>query len=147
MAPPAFSLEPDPAAAGGSRWLLAGSVTLAEGAELWRELSRVLGGHGDVTVDVARVDRVDGGGAALLAAAAAAHERRGGQVHYVGAGHDTARLLDLYDCGRGRPCARPEPAAPGMLAEIGDGTAEAFQTLRAIFAFVGDLVVGVLAAV
>jgi phospholipid/cholesterol/gamma-HCH transport system permease protein len=34
-----------------------------------------------------------------------------------------------------------------MLAEIGDATAEAFGTLRAILAFVGDLVVGVLAAV
>jgi phospholipid/cholesterol/gamma-HCH transport system permease protein len=146
MALPAFTLQPDPSSAAGSRWLLAGSVTLAAGDELWRALSAVLRGNGEVTVDVAGVERVDGGGAALLAAAAAAHERRGGQVLYVGATHDTAKLLDLYDCGRGRPCARPEPAAPGMLVEIGDATAEVFGTVRAIFAFVGDLVVGLLAA-
>jgi len=146
MALPAFTLQPDPTAT-GRRWLLAGSVTLAAGDELWRALSSVLRGDGEVTVDVAHVDRLDGGGAALLAAAAAAHERRGGHVLYVGATHDTARLLDLYDCGRGRPCARPEPAAPGMLAEIGEATTEVFGTLRAILAFVGDLVAGVLAAV
>ena len=146
MTAPAFTLNPDPAAA-RHRWLLAGSVTLAEGGPLWRALQAALPGGSAVELDVAGVDRLDGGGAALLAAAAAAHGRRGGSVQFVGARAETQRLLDLYDCANGEPCAKAQPATPGVLAEVGDFTVDAVGTVRAILAFLGDLVAGLAQAV
>lgn len=147
MSVPAFTLDRDDTPNAGDRWRLAGSVTLAEGGTLWHALQRALAGEGTVSLDLAGVERLDGGGAALLAAAAAAHVRRGGLVEFSGAKPETARLLAMYDCARGRPCERTEPAPPGLLHEVGEFTVEALATVRAILAFFGDLVVGLWQAV
>ncbi|HEX5054718.1 MAG TPA: MlaE family lipid ABC transporter permease subunit [Planctomycetota bacterium] len=132
----------------GSHLRLAGHLSLDEGAALWRQFEAALReiGAGDVNVDVAGVESLDGGAAALLAAGVAQHRVRGGDVSFVGAGRETARLLALYDCARGGPCERPWPRQPGLLTDIGSFTYVAVDTTRAILAFIGDLVVGVVQA-
>jgi phospholipid/cholesterol/gamma-HCH transport system permease protein len=143
----AFTLTQQPATAGSLRLCLGGALTLRDGAQLWRELGAAVRGHDDVEVDLAAVDRLEGGAAALLAATAMQHAERGGVLRYTGAQGSAARLLDLYDCGRGDPCERSQPRQPGLLSDIGTFAHDAVGTSRAILAFVGDLCVGVLQAV
>jgi ABC-type transporter Mla MlaB component len=111
----------------GRRLRLAGSLTLADGHLLWRDVSRALAGD-DATevaieVDCAGITRIDGGSAALLAALFAGARNRGAAVEIVGATRQTGRMLDLYDCRGGVPCAigewRQSRRAPGDLPHIG----------------------------
>ncbi|MBX3464437.1 MAG: MlaE family lipid ABC transporter permease subunit [Planctomycetes bacterium] len=145
--PPSFSLAVEPAPGGGPRLRLRGALTLRDGAALWQDLGGAIAGHGDVEVDLSGVDHLDGGAAALLAALAAGHAERGGVLHYTGAAGDTARLLELYACGRDGPCDRGAPRQPGLLEDIGTFAVGAVDTTRAILAFLGDLAVGLVQAV
>jgi phospholipid/cholesterol/gamma-HCH transport system permease protein len=145
MAHPSFSLSRTDAV-GGARCALSGHLTLDAGAVLWRELQSALGGRGAIDLELAGVDYLDGGAAALLAAAIAAHQARGGTVRLTGASPETARLLQLYECGRDGPCERGVPQPQGLLADVGDAAHQAVRTSQAILAFLGDLVVGVFAA-
>ncbi|MCU0866071.1 MAG: MlaE family lipid ABC transporter permease subunit [Planctomycetes bacterium] len=151
MADPSFTLQrTEPASSepnGAVRWVLHGHLTLDCGATLWRELQQALAPGAALELDLAGVDYLDGGAAALLTAALAAHQTRGGRVQLVGAGPETNRLLQLYDCGRGAPSGRPAPASRSLLGDVGDAAHGAVQTTRAILAFLGDLVHGLLAAV
>ncbi|MFN9948618.1 MAG: STAS domain-containing protein, partial [Planctomycetota bacterium] len=45
---------------------LAGVVTLADGSRLWRELRDAVAAAETARIDLAGVERLDGGGAALL---------------------------------------------------------------------------------
>ncbi|MBL9079548.1 MAG: ABC transporter permease [Planctomycetes bacterium] len=144
---PSFTLTREPAADGRLRLRLQGSLTLRDGARLWRDLAAACAGYAEVEVDLAAVERLDGGAAALLAGSALRQGERGGRIVWVGATGDTAKLLDLYDCGPGAPCERTEPRQPGLLADIGTFAIAAVDTTRQILAFVGDLVTGVLLAV
>jgi phospholipid/cholesterol/gamma-HCH transport system permease protein len=145
--PASFTLTSEPVTSGSLRLRLGGTLTLREGARLWRDLGAALQGQGDVEIDIAAVDRLEGGAAALLAARAMQHAEAGGRLRYTGAQADTARLLELYDCGQGAPCERSSPVQPGVLSDIGTFAHEAAGTTRAILAFIGDLVVGVVQAV
>lgn len=142
-----FTLTSEPAAAGSLRVRLGGALTLRDGARLWRDLGAAVHGHGDVEVDVAGVDRLDGAAAALLQATAMQHAEAGFVLRYTGARPDAARLLELYDCSRGAPCERGVPRQPGLLSDIGTFAHTAVGTSRAILAFLGDLVVGLVQAV
>jgi phospholipid/cholesterol/gamma-HCH transport system permease protein len=128
-------------------FVLHGRVTLDEGADLWRSLRKALRDGTHVEVDVAGVTRLDGGAAALIAAAVAEARGEGRAVTVTGAGRDVARLLDLYECGRGEPCGRAIPSHPSLLTEVGDFAVESWRSGRAILEFVGDLVAGTWAAV
>ena len=126
---------------------LQGHVTLAEGDVLWRQLRQVLGGATRAAMDVAAVTRLDGGAAALLQAVKAELRRAGGDLEFVGAGRDTARLLDLYDCARTGSCELEVPPRTTTLGDIGNFAVTAWRTTQAILAFLGDLVVGLAQAV
>ncbi|MEQ1634086.1 MAG: MlaE family lipid ABC transporter permease subunit, partial [Planctomycetota bacterium] len=97
-------------------------------------------------VDVAEVTVLDGGGAALLLSAVARARRGGRPVAVLGAAGEIARVLQLYDCPDVE-CMRAPPERRSFLAQIGDGAHDVIQQLRDILDFVGDLVVGLLAAV
>lgn len=141
-----FTLATEPAPEGTLRLVVRGALTLRDGKRIWRELGAATAGHGDVEVDLAGVDRLDGGAAALLAAIAGRHADAG-SLRYVGAQGDTAKLLDLYDCNRGEPCERAEPVRTSLLEDIGTWAIAATETVRSILAFLGDLVVGLGAAI
>jgi len=148
MADPAFTLVRDADSAGSSRRVrLSGALLLDDGVALWRELQAVVRGAKDVEIDVADVDRLDGGAAALLTTIAGQLAASGGALRWKNARGDTARLLDLYDCSHGGPCGRPQPREPGTFADIGDFVIRLGESLRAILAFIGDLVVGLVRAV
>ena len=129
-----------------------GTLTLRDGHQLWRDFETALRGatlpgSTEVEVDVSGVDLLDGGSAALLAAAAVQHEARGVVVRFAGAGPDTLRLLNLYDCRRSASCELPVPTQPGVLADIGNFTVDTVNQTRAILAFIGDLVAGTVHAI
>ncbi len=147
MAAPSFTLSSDPAAGGPLRLRLAGSVVLDDGAELWRSLRGAMRAATEVDLDLAAVDRLDGGAAALLAAIASEVTDRGGRMQFAGASPDVARLLDLYDCRRGGRCEKASPVQPGLLDDVGSFAHGAAATTKAILAFVGDLVTGVVQAI
>lgn len=148
MSAPGFHLETADAPDGGARLVLSGSLSLAEGAELWRQWHVAVRpiAAGELEVDVAGVTRLDGGAAALLGALAAARGRAGGVLKFVGASNETERLLALYQQA---PSTRNvlAPPATTVLGDIGDFAHRAAMTTKAILAFLGDLVVGAVAAV
>jgi phospholipid/cholesterol/gamma-HCH transport system permease protein len=148
MSAPGFHLETAGAADGRSRLVLSGSLSLAEGAELWRQwhvaVQKLVGG--ELEVDVTGVTRLDGGAAALLGALAAARGRDGGALKFVGASNETARLLALYEQAPATQAViAPQPTT--VLGDIGDFAHRFAMTTKAILAFLGDLVVGAVAAV
>lgn len=147
MPGPSFTLTREVVADGTVRVRLAGSLRLADGASLWREMKAAVPATGDVAVDVAAVDRLDGGAAALLTAIAGRTAVGGGRLTFHGASGDTARQLELYDCARGGPCDRTQPREPGLLSDVGDFAIHAVDTVRAILAFLGDLTAGLVLAV
>lgn len=147
MAAPGFTLSKAGSPHGPPAFVLAGHVTLADGAELWRQLRRSLGNDASqVDVDIGAVTYLDGGAAALLTAVAADRARVGGAVRFVNASGDAARLLELYDCERAGDCEREAPRST-VLGDIGNFAHEATKTTQAILAFIGDLVVGIVRAV
>lgn len=148
MPQPGFTLAMERADGGLCRLVLGGSLTLADGATLWREFQRLLRdqrGH-QLEVDVAGVHRLDGGASALLAALAAEQAHTGGAMRFTGATTEVLQLLDLYAARPGRH-EPPLPAPTTTLGDIGDFANTAVQTTKAILAFLGDLVVGMVAAV
>ena len=147
MSAPAFSLAPANGLDGVPRLSLAGQVTLADGAALWAQLLQALRGEQAVEVDLAAVDRLDGGAAALLHALAQKHAASGGVVRFTGARGETARLLELYACADGANCERRAPSQPGLLTDVGNFATESVSSTRAILAFSGDLVHGVVQAI
>lgn len=148
MPDPAFTLVRDADTTGDRRRVrLSGSVVLDDGVALWRELSGLVRGAKELEVDVAGVDRLDGGAAALLTTIAGKLAAAGGSLTWKNARGDTARLLELYDCSHGGPCGRPQPSEPGTFADIGDFVVRLGESIRAILAFIGDLVVGLLRAI
>jgi ABC-type transporter Mla MlaB component len=117
MPAPSFTLTREVVADGTVRVHLAGSLLLQDGASLWRQMQAAVPSTGDVAVDVAGVDRLDGGAAALLTAIAGRLAVGGGRLTFHGASGDTARQLELYDCARGGDCDRAQaPTTPGLLA-------------------------------
>lgn len=142
-----FTLRSSGTAGAGQELTLAGHLTLADGASLWAELRRAVAPAGPVQVDVTGVTYLDGGAAALLAAIAAEHTRRGRQWRFTGARPEVERLLGLYECGRGATCERPEPPPSTLFGDVGDFAVGAVASTRAILAFLGDLVVGIVLAV
>lgn len=150
MTDKAFSLELAAGQDGVPHLRLRGSVTLAEGSLLWSELHRELQGKdrgGMVELDLSGVERLDGGAAALLHAIARQHGEQGGALRFLGASRDTARLLDLYACTDRIDCERPAPQQPGLLNDVGSFAHDAGQSTRAILAFTGDLVHGLVQAI
>lgn len=147
MSAPAFTLAPGTGQDGVPLLRLAGQVTLADGAVLWADLLRALRGQRAVEVDLAAVDRLDGGAAALLHALARQHAAHGGVVRFCGARGETARLLELYACTAASDCDRVPPSHPGLVHEVGNFAVDAVANTRAILAFLGDLVYGLVQAI
>ncbi len=145
MPTPAFTVVGEASHDGVVRVRLGGSFALADGAGLWQELQQ-LRSPAAFEVDVAAVDRLDGGCAALLQAWAAQRRRDGGQVSFVGARQEAAHLLALYECRDQAACERAEPAS-SLLLDVGDATVAIGSATRAILAFTGDLVAGLWRAV
>ncbi len=143
---PAFTIELQQHD-GRRRAQLRGRVTLQDGASLWHDLRALLQDALEPTeIDLTGVTVLDGGGAALLLAASAQARQRGRTIAIVGATGEIARVLRLYDCP-GVECLRGAPQRKSLLAQIGDGCHDLLRQVRDILDFIGELVVGIVAAV
>ena len=144
MPTPAFTVADQASHDGVVRVRLGGSLALADGAALWRDLQRLDGAGFEV--DLAAVDRLDGACAAMLQAWAVQHRQRGAAVSFVGAGAEVAHLLDLYACRDGVGCERTAPTS-SLLVDVGDATVSIVTATKAILGFAGDFVNGLWRAV
>lgn len=148
MAGSSFTLSVDPpppetAVPPGAVWrALRGRVTLDEAARLWAALRLELRRHPRLCLDLAGVDRLDGGAAALLQALRARQAQIGGSLEFCGVPAELAALLERYACDGGEQCVRQAPKEPGLLTDVGNFAALALANTRSILAFLGDLVHG-----
>ena len=137
MTVPGFTLT----ASGGSGErivALSGAVTLADGAQLWRDLHAALAGAAGAHIDLAGVDRLDGGCAALLHAVRAECAGSGRVCEFIGATSDVARVLGLY--GRTPAlAAAPLPRRHARLADVGDAAHALWRSCQEVLGFLGDL--------
>lgn len=145
--PPSFTLHGESDGAGARRVALTGSVTLRDGASLWRELGRAFAQADTIELDVGGVDRMDGGSAALVNAIVTQRRAAGSTVEVVNASHDTARMLRMYECAAEEVCGREHPRHPGMITEVGNSVVGLIESGRAILEFCGDLTIGAVQAV
>jgi len=132
---------------GGARVRLCGAVTLAEGQQLWRQLSAALGASGDAVVELSGVTRIDGGAAALLHAILARHRATGMQIELCGAAGEAAELLQLYAPGKAPAPPGARGRGAGLLHELGDVAVGVLEGLRSSAAFIGDFFLAALGAI
>ncbi len=127
---------------------LSGRITLADGEEPWEHLHREARDAPIDTIDVSRVEHVDGAGAAwLLALRAEIALRRQQEVRITGANDDIQKLLDIYGCPSDFQCLKAAPAKLGVLDQIGRATLDLVRGFREILDYFGDFVIAVARAV
>jgi phospholipid/cholesterol/gamma-HCH transport system permease protein len=125
----------------GARLLLRGRCELTDGADLWQRLRLELRA-GDVReLHLGGVESMDGACAALVQGAVAEQRIAGHVLRLVEASGEVGRMLKLYACDEGGPCAAPTPRRPGTFDQIGRATLGIFTSMRDVLAFVGDLTV------
>jgi len=145
---PAFRIERDTDASGVSALRVSGRLALRDGGALHARLQRELAlGSDALRIDLAGVERLDGGSAALLLAARAEARERGRDVDFAEAPQEASVLLGRYGCPSEFTCLRSAPRSIGTLDHVGRATVRAVDGLKDILDFVGDLASSLAAAV
>jgi phospholipid/cholesterol/gamma-HCH transport system permease protein len=125
---------------------LSGDMTLTRGAELWKELRRLVAGitrGKTVNFDMKGVAAIDGGALSLLVAVRAELRLRGVQCEFVEATPGVHELLHLYQGDvDGAPVEKQSPA--GALERIGLGVVSLSEELGAALAFFGTAILAVI---
>jgi phospholipid/cholesterol/gamma-HCH transport system permease protein len=93
---------------------------------------------GDLVVDASGLDYCDGSGIGLLVALHERQTARGKGVTLTGLRDDFQRLLDSLLPKPGEGSRRPEPEI-GHLEELGRSTVEAFDEMKRLVIFTGEL--------
>lgn len=147
MAASSFDLERETAAE-GTVLRLRGRCHLDAGSELWTRLQRELrGGVGTkLALDLSAVESLDGACAALLQGLVGEARGKGGELQLRGGSEEVQKMLRLYSCEKDEGCAQPGTRRHGTLDQIGRATISILESLRDVFAFVGELSVSLLRA-
>lgn len=124
-----------------------GTLTYGGAAQLRDELARVIRIPSATEVDLAGVDRLDGGAAAVLAEAWGDAMRGGAAVRFTKANGEVASILDLYTERAARDSLRPPPSREGILCQIGREAVTKLGVLKRIADFLGRLSGALLSAV
>jgi phospholipid/cholesterol/gamma-HCH transport system permease protein len=119
---------------------LAGRLDAVSTAAAWREVMGALeeAPPGDLVVDASGLDYCDGSGIGLLVALHERQTARGKGVTLTGLRDDFQRLLDSLLPKPGEGSRRPEPEI-GHLEELGRSTVEAFDEMKRLVIFTGEL--------
>lgn len=118
---------------------LSGACRLDQAERLWSSLRRELDRGRAFELDLGGLEELDGACAALVQAARTEGLAGGVAVELVGAGPEQERMLGLYACEAGQVCGPAAPRRIGTLDQLGRATADILRSLKAVFAFVGDM--------
>ena len=143
---PSFQLERE-ATREGARLFLRGRCELADAERLWQGLRRALAETAVHELDLSGVESMDGACAALVQGAVSERRAAGGELRLIEASSDVARMLGLYACAEGAPCAAAAPSRPGAFDQIRRAIVGILTSMRDVLAFVGDLTVSARRAV
>lgn len=127
----------------GARISLVGRLCFEDAGVVWKELRslrRKLPSAHKLTIDLSRLEAIDGGSAALLLHAQERLTRQGLLASFTDASPTVSGVFEMYqrDAGAGRPRKRH---APGMFDQIGRSATVILRELQLVLAFVGQLVV------
>lgn len=127
-----------------------GSLTLDTTAPLWESLDGVVGEAGSRAsgIDVSGVADCDTAGAAYLAVLRRRAGSGGARAPLVGARAQVASIVDLVeDAHLGPPPSLPADPDETLFHKVGERALLLVRDARGVFAYVGDLVAGLGAAV
>jgi phospholipid/cholesterol/gamma-HCH transport system permease protein len=126
---------------GGLAIGIEGQLTLDEAAALWRRVSEVLERErrfSRVTVDLSRVESVDGSCLALLVHLRSELGKRRVPCEFQGGGRELRKLLELH--GRRRVRRRPRRLSKSAVEQLGEATSNLFHSVLQVLDFFGELV-------
>ncbi len=124
----------------GDKIRLVGDLRMHDAAAIWRDVRKqTASASGTVVFDLSSVQAADGGVMALLVELRAELSARGVKAELVGANERVETIVNLYSGHQGvtKP-ARRKPE--GIVAQIGRATIEGKEEARAIFDFLGSMV-------
>jgi phospholipid/cholesterol/gamma-HCH transport system permease protein len=127
--------------ADGVRVDLAGRITIEEAPALWKRVSELIDGLGEirrVQIDNADVEVIDGACMALLVHLRGELKARRVHCEFTGGSPEVRRIVDLYG-GRRRPKVRRIHRARNAVEQVGQVTVELFGEVRSVLEFLGDL--------
>lgn len=127
--------------------LFTGTLSFAGTDALWATVSAAAAKVGTgqrLDFDMTKVDEVDGGSMALLVALRADLHRRGVTSEFLGAGERVLQVISLYS-GDVKAGPLPERRPIGLFDQVGRATLSLFDDFRAVFGFVGDALVAMVA--
>src|SRR5258706_6617148 len=101
----------------------------------------------EVTIDGSNLTYCDGAGLGLIAQVRRSASESGGVVRFTGFSHDVQTVIDMSALGDPSAPQLQPPARPGMVTQIGIGAANLLDDLRALIAFLGELVTALLGSI
>lgn len=141
-----FSVEEVAVGSAGTLVRVEGALTWEVAPRLREELARVIRVPSATQVDLAGVDRLDGGAAAVLAEAWGDALRGGAAVNFVNASGEVSSVLGLYTERAARDCLRPPPGRESVFHQIGRETLAKLAVLRGVLDFLGRMSAALLSA-
>jgi phospholipid/cholesterol/gamma-HCH transport system permease protein len=126
---------------------IGGNITMDEAAGLWRRVTEVLERERRLTrvsIDLSKVEVIDGSCMALLMHLRAELAKRRVPCEFTGGSSELRRLLELH--GRRRQRRRFKRRPQNAVEQIGNATLDIFGSVRNMLGFFGELTVAAFTA-
>ncbi len=131
-----------------ARVRIRGALTIEDSAPLWRELeASVQPGEGSLELDLTDVEVCDGAGASLLLSLRGKAREAGGEITFIGANSQVARLLSLYGCPNENPPLRNPGHRDGLVTQVGIAALQVIAIAKQALSFLGDFAIALRAAI
>lgn len=142
--PPAYRIACSDPLEGVVDVRLEGSLTFADGGDLWQTLSAGVppAAQSAVHFDLSGLDSIDGGAMALLVQTKWNLQTAGVTCDFSGGTGDVAKILALYE-GDASPTPRPPRVRVGFFGHVGNQTHGLLKEVQLLLAFVGSMVLAV----
>ena len=121
---------------------LQGALSIDDSEEFWHRVSQYqLRRNGSLQVDLEGLDSCDGSGAALLLELRGRAREQGGEVAFLHANEQVARILALYGCPTEASPRRGEGRRSGLFDQVGVASIEVVRIAKQALEFLGAFVV------
>ncbi|MEO7328860.1 MAG: MlaE family lipid ABC transporter permease subunit [Minicystis sp.] len=123
---------------------LEGRFAFADGSTIWNEINACLTPRPSrvVRFDLSGVESIDGGAMALVVQLKWELQREKLDCTFVGGAANVRKILDLYE-GTSPPLRKKRVRPVSVLAQIGNGTFEAFVEVQLVLAFLGSMILSI----
>ncbi|MFH1530000.1 MAG: MlaE family lipid ABC transporter permease subunit [Pseudomonadota bacterium] len=141
---PAFRVERMDPVEGVVELRLEGTLTFADGGELWTVLRGKLPAaeHTAIRFDLSRLEAIDGGAMAILVQVKWDLQSAGVRCEFTGGTGAVEKILALYE-GDASPTPQPPRVRVGLFGGLGNRTVDGLREAQLFFAFVGSMVLEV----